>query len=125
MTDHKHETLVDFAVYFAGLPAYEHRQLNRFEKSINLLKTKNIAFWCLQTPNSPNINEIEIIKKPYFIKFDEKYIGAEDSYKDYKATISSETGGEIQDGHIGILGQQVMAMEVLKKFNKKYEDRRS
>ena len=64
-------------------------------------------------------------KKSYFIKFDEKYIGAEDSYKNYKATISSETDGEIQDGHIGVLGQQVMAMEVLKKFNKKYEDRRS
>lgn len=124
MTDHKHETLVDFAVYFANLPAYEHRQLNRFEKLINLLKTKNIAFWCLKTPNSPDINEIEIIKKPYFIKFDEKYIGAEDSYNDYKATIASETNGEMQDGHIGVLGQQVMAMEVLKKFNKKYEDRR-
>jgi len=125
MTDHKHETLVDFAVYFANLPAYEHRQLNRFEKLIGLLKSKNIAFWCLRTPNSPNINEIEIIKKSYFIKFDGKYIGAEDSYNDYKATIASETDGKIQDGHIGVLGQQVMAMEVLKKFNKKYEDRRS
>ena len=124
MTDHKHETLVDFAVYFAGLPAYEHRQLNRFEKLINLLKTKNVVFWCLKSPDSPNIDEIEIIKKPYFIKFDEKYIGAEDSYKNYKATMTDESGGKIQDGHIGVLGQQVMAMEVLKKFNKTYNDKR-
>jgi len=122
MTDHKHETLVDFAVYFSGLPAYEHRQLHRFEKLIDLLKTKNIAFWCLRTPNSPDIEEIEILKKPYFIKFDEKYIGAEDSYKDYKATITDESNGKIQDGHIGVLGQQVMAMEVLKKFNHPYTD---
>lgn len=125
MTDHKHETLVDFAVYFADLPAYEHRQLNRFEKLIGLLKTKNIAFWCLRSPKSPDVEEIEIIKKSYFIKFDDKYIGAEDSYKDYKATITDETDGKIQDGHIGVLGQQVMAMEVLKKFNHQYEDRRA
>ena len=124
MTDHKHETLVDFAVYFAGLPAYEHRQLNRFEKLINLLKTKNIAFWCLKSPLSPNIHEIEILKKPYFIKFDNKYIGAEDSYRNYKATIADESDGKIQDGHIGVLGQQVMAMEVLKKFNRVYSDKR-
>jgi hypothetical protein len=116
--------LVDFAVYFAGLPAYEHRQLNRFEKLINLLKTKNIAFWCLKSPLSPNIHEIEILKKPYFIKFDNKYIGAEDSYRNYKATIADESGGKIQDGHIGVLGQQVMAMEVLKKFNRVYSDKR-
>ena len=88
------------------------------------MKTKNIAFWCLKSPDSPNTHEIEIIKKSYFIKFDEKYIGAEDSYKNYKATISSETDGEMQDGHIGVLGQQVMAMEVLKKFNKTYNDKR-
>jgi hypothetical protein len=124
MTDHKHETLVDFAVYFAGLPAYEHRQLNRFEKLIGLLKTKNIAFWCLRTPSSSDIDQIQLIKKPYFIKFDEKYIGAEDSYKNYKATMTDESGGKIQDGHIGVLGQQVMAMETLKKFNKTYDDRR-
>ena len=122
MTDHKHETLVDFAVYFASLPAYEHRQLNRFEKLIGLLKTKNIAFWCLKTPNSSDIGEIAIIKKPYFITFDETYIGAEDSYTHYKATITDETDGKIQDGHIGVLGQQVMAMEVLKKFNHSYMD---
>jgi hypothetical protein len=30
----------------------------------------------------------------------------------------------MQDGHIGVLGQQVMAMEVLKKFNKTYNDKR-
>ena len=125
MTDHKHETLVDFAVYFSGLPAYEHRQLHRFEKLIDLLKTKNIAFWCLRTPTSPDIEQIEILKKSYFIKFDEKYIGAEDSYRDYKATITDESNGKIQDGHIGVLGQQVMAMEVLKKFNKTYPDGRN
>lgn len=125
MTEHKHETLVDFAVYFASLPAYEHRQLNRFEKLIGLLKTKNIAFWCLRTPNSPNIKEIQIIKNPYFIKFDKTHIGAEDSYKHYKATITDETNGKIQDGHIGVLGQQVMAMEVLNKFNYSYADKRN
>jgi hypothetical protein len=123
MTEHKHETLVDFAIYFAGLPAYEHRQLNRFEKLINLLPTKNIAFWCLKKPNSPNINDIDILKKEYFIKFDEKYIGAEDSYSNYKARMCDEDPTST-DGHIGVLGQQVMAMEVLKKFGKQYADRR-
>jgi hypothetical protein len=124
MTDAKYETLVDFAVYFADLPAFEHRQLNRFEKLISLLKTKNVAFWCLKKPNSPNIDQIEIIKKPYFIKFDDKFIGAEDSYDTYKARISDESNGASTDGHIGVLGQQVMAMEILKKFNKRYDDRR-
>jgi len=124
MTDHKHETLVDFAVYFADLPAYEHRQLNRFEKLIDLLPTKNIAFWCLKKPNSPDVDQINIIKKPYFIMFDNKYIGAESSYLYYNATMAQESKGKIKDGHIGQLGQQVMAMETLKKFNVMYADRR-
>jgi hypothetical protein len=38
--------------------------------------------------------------------------------------MTDESGGKIQDGHIGVLGQQVMAMETLKKFNKTYDDRR-
>ena len=123
ITPEKHETLVDFAIYFAGLPAYEHRQLNRFEKLIELLPTKNIAFWCLKKPNSPNINEIQILSKNYFIKFDEQYIGAEDSYNTYKARMCDEDP-TTTDGHIGVLGQQVMAHEVLKKFGKHYADRR-
>jgi hypothetical protein len=124
MTDHKHETLVDFAVYFADLPAYEHRQLNRFEKLIDLLPTKNVAFWCLKKPNSPDIEQINIIKKPYFIMFDDQYVGAESSYLYYKATMTQESNGKVQDGHIGQLGQQIMAMETLKKFNVIYADRR-
>jgi hypothetical protein len=119
MTDHKHETLVDFAVYFAGLPAYKHRQLNRFEKLINLLKTKNVVFWCLESPDSPNIHEIEILKKPYFLKFENKYIGGEDCFKEHKATISDESNGKMQDGHIGVKGQQIMSVEILKKFNQR------
>jgi hypothetical protein len=115
MTEHKHETLVDFAIYFAGLPAYEHRQLSRFEKLINLLPTKKVAFWCLKKPNSPNIDEIQILKNDYFILFDEKFIGAEDVYETYKARISDEDSNST-DGHIGIKGQKIMAYEVLKKF---------
>jgi len=123
ISSEKQETLIDFAIHFAGLPAYEHRQLNRFEKLIELLPTKNIAFWCLKKPNSPNIDEIQILKKDYFIKFDEKYIGAEDSYNTYKARMCDEDPNTT-DGHIGVLGQQVMAMEVLKKFKHNYNDKR-
>ena len=123
ITPEKYETLVDFAIHFANLPAYEHRQLNRFEKLIQILPTKNIAFWCLKKPNSPNIDEIEILKKDYFIKFDNIFIGAEDSYNTYKARMCDESK-DTTDGHIGVLGQQVMAYEVLKKFNHFYEDRR-
>ena len=120
MTDHKHETLVDFAVYFADLPAYEHRQLNRFEKLIDLLPTKNVAFWCLKKPNSPDIDQIDIIKKRYFIKFENKYIGGETCFQEHKATITDESNGKMQDGHIGVKGQQIMSSEILKKFNQRY-----
>jgi hypothetical protein len=124
ITDRKKEVILDYVIHFANLPAYEYRQLNRFHKVIQLLKTKNVAFWCIRKPKEFYIDEIDIIKEPYFIKFDNEYIGAEDSFETYRCKIYEETDWKINDGHIGVLGQQVMAHEVLKKFNSEYPDKR-
>jgi hypothetical protein len=107
-----------------NLTPNEYRQLNRFHKVIKLLKTKNVVFWCLRKPNDSYIEEIEILKEPYFIKFDDKYVGAEDSHETYESKIYQESNWKVNDGHIGVLGQQVMAHEVLKKFNHNYPDKR-